>query len=163
MNTARFSQFMSVRSLHVLPAVLLRDRWVRCDPTDDARIADQVGHINPPSQRVDFDGHGDAMLNLPVQSIEYYDATCWPTVDAILARAPRISPVVVGVLNRYLDFGREFGREYQSASSISDSFWKWLRAAHPEEYRAYEELEALLASRASESARSLIGAAGGER
>src|SRR5262245_24981459 len=109
MNTPRFSQFMSLRSLHVLPAILLRDRWVRCDLTDDARFADQTGHLNPPSQRVDFDGESDAMLNLPIHSIDYYDATCWPSIDAILARAPRISPVVVGVLNRCLDFGREFG------------------------------------------------------
>src|SRR5262245_59209990 len=125
-NTPRFSQFMSIRSLHVLPAALLRDRWVRCDPTDDARLSNQLAHLNPAAQLVDFDGALDAMLNLPVHSVEYYDATCWPSVDAILSRAPRISPVVVDVFNRYLDFIREFGLEYASANSVSDGFLEWL-------------------------------------
>jgi transglutaminase-like putative cysteine protease len=143
-NTVRFSKFMSHRSLHVLPAALIEDRWVRCDATDDARLSDGWSHINPHARRVDFDGHHDAMLSLPLESVDYYDATCWPSVDAILSRAQRISPVVVGVFNRYLDFGREFGRQFKAASAISDGFFEWLRDVHPEEHRAYEKQEAAL-------------------
>jgi hypothetical protein len=103
--------------------------------------------LNPAGQLVDFDGEHDAMLNLPIHSIDYYDATCWPSIDAILARAPRISPVVVGVLNRYLDFCREFGLRYQDPDVFSDGFFEWLRMTHPDQHRAYEEQEALLAAR----------------
>jgi CRP-like cAMP-binding protein len=144
-NTERFSKFMSLRSLHVLPAVLLGDRWVRCDVSDDARLSAGWEHMNPAARRIDFDGERDAILNIAASAIEYYDATCWPSVDEILGRTPRISPAVLGVFNRYMDFGRECGRDYSSPETIEEAFFEWLRKTHPDEYRAYEEQEALLA------------------
>src|SRR5262245_24222015 len=57
------------------------------------------------------------------------------------------------VLNRYLDFGRESGLRYRDANAISEGFFDWLRATHPDQYRAYEEQEALLAARTTAAAR----------
>ena len=52
------------------------------------------------------------MLQLTPSSIEYYDGTCWPSIDTILSRTPRIQEVVVSALNRYLDWAH--GQGYSS-------------------------------------------------
>ena len=140
----RFRQFMSHRSLHVLPAVLIGDRWVRCDPSDDARMSEQTAHLNPPSQKIEFDGVRDAMLHLSPDSIDYYDGTCWPNIDAVLARVPRIPAVVLTVLNEGLDWARRFGAEYRDVSTAADAFFSWLRQALPETYHEFEMIEAML-------------------
>jgi transglutaminase-like putative cysteine protease len=148
-NTRRFAQFMSHSSLHVFPAVAIGDRWLPIDPSDDRRLSDGIGHLNPPSQLVNFDGHGAAMLNLSPQSIEYYDATCWPSIDEVLGKARRIDSAVLVVSNRYVDFMRDFGPRYSDVERFSADFFEWLRAHHPDEHREFERREGLLAAQQS--------------
>lgn len=143
--SGRWLRFMGKRSLHVFPAALLNGRWVRCDPSDDARLSDNIGHLNPPTRKIEFDGVQDAMLHLAPSSIEYYDATCWPDIDVVLAKDQRMPQIVVTALNRYIDFGRCFGLEYREATEISDAFLAWYRENHPSEYAEFEAVELRLA------------------
>jgi CRP-like cAMP-binding protein len=148
-NTRRIAQFMSRSSLHVFAAVAIGGRWLPIDPSDDRRLSDGIAHLNSPCQRVDFDGHGAAMLNLSPQSIEYYDSTCWPSIDEVLGKVRRIDSAVLVVYNRYLDFMRDFGPRYSDVERLSADFFEWLQAHHPDEHREYERREGLLAAQQS--------------
>jgi transglutaminase-like putative cysteine protease len=146
--TPRFTQFMGQRSLHVFPAALVNGGWVRCDPSDDARLSDYTAHWNPPCTKIEFDGVRDAMLHLSPSSIEYYDATCWPSVDVVLARPARLPPILIAVLNRYADWARSFGLEYHEATEAANGFFGWLGKHHPTERAEFEAAEASLRARA---------------
>lgn len=142
-----FFPFVSHRSLHVFCAVHLEGRWVRCDPTDDSRLSESTGHLNPQSRKVEFDGRRDALLNLRPEHILTDDGALLPHIDHVLEKERRSPPVFLRLLQRYMEFLRQRGKEFSNVDSIQESFFGLLEKESPEEHALLREVAKAESSR----------------
>ena len=127
-----FHPFLSDRSLHIFCGIFIDDRWLKCDPSDDAELSESTQHINPQSRKVDFDGHNDALLNLCLEHILSGDGVCNPHIDGVLSKVRKSPPVFLTVLDHYLEFLRKRGRDYSSTEELTGGFLSWLERAFPQ-------------------------------
>jgi hypothetical protein len=126
--------------------VYFEDRWLRCDVTDDRRLSEAIQHINPPTKLIEFDGSADAMLNLSPDSIDYYDGTCYASIDPVLSKKSRLPEAILGVFNEYVDYCRRHGSRYDAVDPLAQDFFRWLEVEHAELSRTFHEAEQLLHS-----------------
>lgn len=136
----RLCSRVSHRSRHVYVCVRLDDRWVRCDPSDDAAFAIGSQHVNPQSTLIDWDGDDDALLWLdPAHIIE--DLHPLADIDLLMAKPMRTAmrfPVHVG--NFWIQFMREHGASATDATDCQVRFERWLTRRHPVTALGYRTL-----------------------
>src|ERR1700682_5639174 len=113
-------------SRHVYVCLWIEDRWVRCDPSDDAALSLASQHVNPQCTLIDWDGNVDALLRLhPAHIVE--DLYPLADVDALMAKPMRAAmrfPVHIG--NYFIDFLREHGASLADAEDCQFRFETWL-------------------------------------
>ena len=146
-----FAPFVSHRSLHVLCAAHLDGRWVRCDPTDDSRLSESTRHLSPQSRKVEFDGRSDALLNLMPEHILTNDGALLPHIDHVLEKERRLSPIFLRLVQIYMGFLRQRGKDFSSVASVQESFFRLLEKEFPEEHALLREVAS------AESARQKTG------
>jgi hypothetical protein len=138
----RLADRASERSRHFYVCALIDDRWVRCDPSDDAAFSLAAQHVNPQCTLIDWDGIDDALLRLdPAHVIE--DLYPLADIDALMTKPMRTAmrfPVHVG--NYFIDFLREHGPSLADAEDCHYHFEKWLARAHPVCFLVYRMLPA---------------------
>lgn len=138
----RLCSRVSHRSRHVYVCVRLDDRWVRCDPSDDAAFAIGSQHVNPQCTLIDWDGYDDALLHLdPAHVIE--DLHPLPDIEVLMAKPMRTAmrlPVHVG--NYWIQFMREHGASATDAMDCQVRFERWLTRRHPVTALAYRTFPA---------------------
>lgn len=132
----------SERSRHFYVCVWIDDRWVRCDPSDDAAISLASQHVNPQCTLIEWDGYDDALLRLdPAHIVE--DLHPLADIDALMAKPMRTAmrlPVHIG--NYFIGFLREHGQSLADAEDCQFRFEKWLARRHPVLFLAYRMLPA---------------------
>ncbi len=127
-----FCPFVSHRSLHVFCALYLQGQWVRCDPTDDARLSESTLHLSPQSRKVEFDGTRDAMLNLTPEHILSDDGALLPHIDHVFAKERRSLPIFLAIAQFYMDFLRSRGKEFSNVDDLQECFLRLLEKEFPE-------------------------------
>jgi hypothetical protein len=136
----RLARFAAEVSKHVYGYAWLGGAWLRCDPSDDEELSLATRHLNPPSEPVDWDGLGDAILNLhPDHILE--DRGPIADIDGFMGKPMRLAlrvPVSIG--NRYLEFLREKGAQFQHPDEAEPAFERWLRSRNPIHYRLYRAI-----------------------
>ncbi len=137
-----FHPFVSYRSLHVLCAIQLEGRWVRCDPTDDAQLSEGTHHLNPQSRKVEFDGRSDALLNLMPSHILSDDGVLLPHIDHILSKESRSLPAFLSIIQFYMAFLRQQGRNFSCVEDVQEGFFSLLAMEFPEGYALLHEGDA---------------------
>lgn len=142
---AMLGRLCSETSVHIHPAVYLEGRWVKCDPTDDIGLTKGTAHVNPPSERVVFDGYRDARLNLDPAHV-YEHSGCLPHIDPILAKRTEKPPIFFRIMDLYLEFGRQVGSEH-GLDMAEHAFRSWLTAKFPDEYAEFRSMERRLEER----------------
>lgn len=136
------SRLCSEVSVHIHAAVQLDGQWLRCDPTDDIGITHGTAHVNPPSERVVFDGRTDAVLNLDSTYV-YKQSECLPDIDHLLQKRSEKPALFFRVMDLYLEFGRRIGAQYD-LDTCEDAFRAWMGREFPDEYAEFCSLEAEL-------------------
>jgi hypothetical protein len=127
-------QMCSDVSVHIFATTYLRDRWVKCDPSDDLALTEGTAHINPPSERIDFDGENDAVLNIdPAHVINRSERL--PSIDHLIGKRTDKPAVFFRIMDIYLEYGRRNGQQFQHVDEIEPVFVSWLADNHPEEYQ----------------------------
>ncbi|MEI6304647.1 MAG: transglutaminase family protein [Candidatus Taylorbacteria bacterium] len=132
-----FSRNVSRRSKHVYCYVYVKDKWVKCDPSDDEPLSINTQHLNPQSRVVEWNGLSDAMLNLDPNHILKDDGPL-SSIDNVIAKKMkhrRRIPVYLG--NIYIQFLREEGRNILKLSELNDAFNRWLFQNHKVLYIFY--------------------------
>lgn len=127
-----FHPFLSEKSLHVFCSVYLDGRWLKCDPSDDRELSEGTEHLNPQSRKVDFDGAGDALLNLTPEHIIADDGVRYDSIDGVFRKTRRCPALFLRVLDHYLDFLRVRGRAYSDVDELTVGFISWLDEQDPE-------------------------------
>jgi hypothetical protein len=136
------SRFTSEISTHIYVWVRLDGEWLRCDPSDDTALSAGSGHLNPQSKEVDWDGRGDAMLNLSPEHI-VSDMGPIANADTLIGKRMRtVMRVPVRIGNIYIDFLRQEGPRLTSVVEAQEQFLQWLRPRHPVYHRLYQGLRA---------------------
>jgi transglutaminase-like putative cysteine protease len=143
----------SPESVHVYAAAYVGGRWVRCDPSTDAELADRTSHFCRQTRLIRWNGRDDAMDFLDPRHI-YCDLGLYADIDELLARPARArTPTLLAAGNAYLEWVRASPR-YASGEELICAY-----SAHVRAHRDAEERD-----RAADEAR--VGAAsglGGER
>jgi transglutaminase-like putative cysteine protease len=123
-------------SVDVYNSVYLHGRWVKCDLSDDRRLCEGIGHLNPQTQLVVFDGEHDALLPLKPEHI-YADTAPLASIDEMLSKPRRVSESLIRLINAGIMFYRHYGRGYQS---LEESYCDWValvQTAHGDDFRRY--------------------------
>jgi hypothetical protein len=142
-----FFPFVSHRSLHVFCAAQLEGRWVRCDPTDDSRLSESTQHLCVQSRKIDFDGRRDALLNIMPEHILTSDGVLLPHIDHVLEKERRSPPIFLRLVQLYMDFLRQRGKEFSDVDSVQKSFFGLLEKEFPEEHALLREVAMAESSR----------------
>lgn len=105
-----FKPLVSTFSIHVYAAAWIGERWVRCDPSTDAELADRTAHFCRQTRLITWDGQQDALDFLQPQHV-FGDQGLHATIDDLLDRpSRRADPTLFGALNDYLRFVRSSPR-----------------------------------------------------
>lgn len=123
----RLKNKVSSRSKHVYCYLYLHSRWIKCDPSDDRKLAINTEHLNPQSSIVEWDGASDSMLQLSKEHI-IDDLGPLHDIDYLIEKKMRrklVLPVLIG--NSYIEFIRENGKQYNDTHSIENDFLLWLK------------------------------------
>jgi hypothetical protein len=116
-------------SIHVYAAVFLDGRWLKCDVSDDRKLCDSIGHLNPQTRLVEFDGTRDAMLHLLPEHI-YSDSERLQDIDQMMSKPRRISDSLVNLLNSGITFCRHYGGSYGSLDDGFNDWFQLVQSAH---------------------------------
>jgi hypothetical protein len=121
---------ISKNSIHVYSFVYLDNKWLKCDPSDDAMFSENTAHLNPQSKLVDWDGKNHATLNLHPDHI-LKDIGPINNIDAIIEKKPKTATKnIVEMGNLYIEFLRENGKRIDSISEIPKAFRSWIKKRH---------------------------------
>lgn len=129
-------KFIAARSLHVYATLQVEGRWLRCDPSDDRRFAENTAHLNPQSRLVAWDGHHDAVVQLDPAHV-YEDHGPLASIDHLLTTPRRVPAIVVRMGNLYIHFLREHGAQFHTHAALERAFRVWLRTRAPGLYLLY--------------------------
>lgn len=121
------AKHISKVSRHIYVFIFLDDKWVKCDPSDDAALSLNTQHLNPQSKVVEWDGVNDAMLNLDSNHI-IEDIGPLENIDYLLKKRQRLSLYIpVTLANLYIEFLRIEGRYIKNINEIESRFVAWLK------------------------------------
>lgn len=129
-------KFIAARSIHVYATLQVEGHWLRCDPSDDRRFAENTAHLNPQSRLVAWDGQHDAVVQLDPAHV-YEDQGPLVSIDHLLTTPRRVPAVVVRMGNLYIHFLREHGHQFRSHAALERAFRVWLRTRAPGLYLLY--------------------------
>lgn len=102
---------------HFFVLVYLDGRWLRCDPSDDLKLAHGGKHCLRTLQPVVFDGQSDACLAInPADILADWAPSRepMPDIDEHLMKKQRAPPLRVQIINFGLEFIRDHGLEVAS-------------------------------------------------
>jgi transglutaminase-like putative cysteine protease len=136
----RLADRVAEKSRHIYACVMLEDRWLRCDPSDDKALSAASGHLNPQCTPIVFDGYGDALLKLDPGHV-HEDRFPIADIDAVIDKPMRLAmrlPALVG--NHFIDFLREQGHSMRDCAEVELRFDEWLAGRHPVCHRLYRML-----------------------
>ncbi len=118
---------ISKKSVHIYNYVYLRNKWIKCDASDDIDLSIKTSIFNPQSRLVEWDGIRDAMLNLDDSHI-IEDKGPLSHIDDILAKKPRTATkVLLRMGNLYLSFLRENNKKIRDPIQLETSFKQWVK------------------------------------
>jgi hypothetical protein len=120
---------------------------VRCDPTDDSRLSESTQHLCVQSRKIDFDGRRDALLNIMPEHILTSDGVLLPHIDHVLEKERRSPPIFLRLVQLYMDFLRQRGKEFSDVDSVQKSFFGLLEKEFPEEHALLREVAMAESSR----------------
>jgi len=149
--TPRFGRFFGARSGHYYNGVFLEGLWIQADCSDDRRLCDGAGHLNPPAQLVHFDGRETALLNLAPSDILEIEDVCRPEIDDVFEKQHRSGTNIVRVGNAYIDYVRDHGKQHDCVETVHAAFWEWFEEHEPWEYEEFVGFERWLDAQARES------------
>ena len=135
--TPVFRRRFGDRSVHVHAAVFVGNRWVQCDPTDEASLVRAIGHLSHSCVLVDFDGRHDAVLNILPKHINHIDGPV-ANIDRLFSKTTKHSRMHV-VYDEYLQFLRRRGPDYcvLTLDAMESEFLNTLRSKHPEAHAEF--------------------------
>jgi Transglutaminase-like superfamily len=139
------SEFWNIRadptkpSRHFYTTLLLDDRWIRVDATDDIGVSRCAAYV-PESRLVDFDGSADAILNLEPAHILTDDGPL-PSIDDYLRRPPGNAAGLSLAFARACEtFVRREGSRFGTSAEMHEALYRWLARHHPVKYLAFRAL-----------------------
>jgi hypothetical protein len=124
-------QGFSRYSSHTYVSCLVEGRWLRCDPSDDRVLCENVAHLNPLSRLVVFDGASDAVLPFAPEHV-HSDEGVFPSIDHILSKQRRAASAQVEMMNLMLSYARRVGRAYSDLPAIQAAFFEHVRTEAPD-------------------------------
>jgi hypothetical protein len=133
---ATLRKFIAARSIHVYATLQVGGRWLRCDPSDDRRFAENTAHLNPQSRLVEWDGQQDAVVQLHPAHV-FADHGPLVSIDHLLTTPRRVPAVIVRMGNLYIHFLREHGAQFHTHAALDRAFRTWLRTRAPGLYLLY--------------------------
>lgn len=124
-------QGFSKASVHVYVCAYLGGRWVKCDPSDDRLLCEGIGHLNPVSRLVEFDGENDAVMPFSPEHV-HSDEGVFPSIDGLLSKDMKAHSAQVEVMNLALRYARLMGRAYADVPSIQAAFLEHVHTEWPD-------------------------------
>lgn len=124
------SRHASRKSKHIYSCIYLKDKWIKCDVSDDKEFSLNTQHLNPPSRIVEWDGKIHATLNIHPDHV-IRDTLPLENIDHLIAKRQRpilMIPLLIG--NLYITFLRKNGSRLSTIDGIEREFIKWLSSSH---------------------------------
>lgn len=128
---------VSENSIHIYTQVFLDNKWIKCDPSTDADLADKTSGISKITNLINLaEGLKSPKTNINMISFDsdyiYEDLGPFPNIDDRLMKKPKNVNLISLKINNYiLEFLRLKKHKINNNFELQEKFLHWLKRKKP--------------------------------
>lgn len=124
-------KFVGEVSTHVYALVYLNKKWVKCDPSVDRKLGENIYSFDKTTKLVEWDGDQDAIMSLDKKDI-LEDKFPVAGIENLMTKKPKNAKgIPLKIANIYINFVRTNKRKFTNGKELEASFKKWLKTNCP--------------------------------